>query len=392
MKQTHNTMLPDWRNFNPDQLEQLLPTTGDSIQLAAIENAAFRGAAGLERVLADWEGMEALGSHGISTARWRDFLDALATARRERAQLRCYVMLDFDGVLHSLGATGNAQFIYLPTLETVLRDYLSVEVVVTSSWRHTHELAKLQALFSADIRDRIVGVTPDIPSPPSTSDAGLREREVTAWLHAYGELGVPWVAVDDDAHLYESGSPIIVVSDHFGMTEADALRDALDDPGEFARHRRRETGAALHGHGTPPTDSVLQTANYRRCCGFRDERDHDLVVIKEGVRRYRLALSQMTKARLFHEWLAAQERVVAQQRCDEPPWRDLDPDRLERAVRQKDGFVAFEELERAEISAPRLGAAFHGWGRGLTVTDAGVPAGDWIAFLEWLRRNRKRNS
>lgn len=69
--------------------------------------------------------------------------------------------------------------------------------------------------------------------------------------------------------------------------------------------------------------------------------------------------------------------------------KNLDPDQLERIVRQEHGFVSFDELDRAELFAPGFGATFRDWGRGLTVMDEGVPSRDWEAFLEWLRRKQR---
>lgn len=68
---------------------------------------------------------------------------------------------------------------------------------------------------------------------------------------------------------------------------------------------------------------------------------------------------------------------------------ELDPDQLDHIVRQRHGFVAFEELENAERAAPGFGEVFRNWGRGLTMTNAGIPASDWLAFLDWLRRERE---
>jgi hypothetical protein len=116
----------------------------------------------------------------------------------------------------------------------VLREFPDVAVVIASSWRHTRSLEALRALFSADLQSRIVGVTPDVPPPPGASDHGSRHREVEAWLAAYGEPGVPWLALEDVVHLYDSGAPLVITPDGFGAPEAEALRRGLADPCAFA--------------------------------------------------------------------------------------------------------------------------------------------------------------
>ncbi|RDI98356.1 hypothetical protein DVT68_07360 [Dyella solisilvae] len=70
-------------------------------------------------------------------------------------------------------------------------------------------------------------------------------------------------------------------------------------------------------------------------------------------------------------------------------WQRFDPDALERLVQVRDGFVLFEDMEAvAQATAPGLEEAFWGWGRGVTVSEAGIPVRDWRAFLGALRRAR----
>ncbi len=71
-------------------------------------------------------------------------------------------------------------------------------------------------------------------------------------------------------------------------------------------------------------------------------------------------------------------------------WPELDPDMLERIVPDTEGFIAFDDLRAAsQTLAPELEEAFSIWGRGITVSDAGIPLRDWRAFLQALRANRQ---
>jgi hypothetical protein len=73
-----------------------------------------------------------------------------------------------------------------------------------------------------------------------------------------------------------------------------------------------------------------------------------------------------------------------------PAWGGLDPNVLEPIIREVEGFIAFDDLETAsQTLAPGLKEAFWTWGRGITVTDAGIPLRDWKAFLQALRTERQ---
>jgi hypothetical protein len=75
------------------------------------------------------------------------------------------LFLDFDGVLHPYSpwphddAVRSQYFIHLPRLESVLRDFAKVQVVIASDWRLYHPLEKLRTFFSEDIRPRVSGTT-----------------------------------------------------------------------------------------------------------------------------------------------------------------------------------------------------------------------------------------
>lgn len=112
------------------------------------------------------------------------------------------LFLDFDGVLHpecQLSQRGEIpDFCFLPRLETLLRAFPHVRIVISSSWREHKTLDELRGPFSADIAARIIGATA-LPAPGATSSytRARREREIVAWLEAHGGLDQHWVALDD---------------------------------------------------------------------------------------------------------------------------------------------------------------------------------------------------
>lgn len=118
-----------------------------------------------------------------------------------RAPARRVLMLDIDGVLHPAQA---GSLIYLPLLEAWLREHKCVDVVVSSNWKNTHTVEQLRRLFSVDLRDRVLGTTPDC--------RGVREDEILALVERYDiEL---WAAVDDR----EEGFPTTAAM-HLAKTE-----------------------------------------------------------------------------------------------------------------------------------------------------------------------------
>lgn len=70
------------------------------------------------------------------------------------------LFLDIDGVLHPDPPQPDQRLRSLPCLIAVLRDFPLVEVVISSLWREHLLLDQLRYLFPADLRERIIGVTP----------------------------------------------------------------------------------------------------------------------------------------------------------------------------------------------------------------------------------------
>lgn len=105
------------------------------------------------------------------------------------------LFLDFDGVLHPEyerePIPPDRAFCHLPRFETIMRDFPSVEIVISSMWRHQFSLENLRSRFSPDIGNRITGTT--LLRSVRTS----REEEIVEWLAAQNRTGERWVALDD---------------------------------------------------------------------------------------------------------------------------------------------------------------------------------------------------
>lgn len=133
------------------------------------------------------------------------------------------LFLDFDGVLHPHEHYRQQHFSSLPRLETLLRDYPGVNVVVTSSWRESFDLCELRQFFSEEIAPRIIGVTPYIDDRKPFR----RYREIQQFLAQHAGLQTPWLALDDMAFHYPQPCPQLIVCNlrtGFGDTEELRLR------------------------------------------------------------------------------------------------------------------------------------------------------------------------
>ncbi len=143
-----------------------------------------------------------------------------------------FIALDIDGVLHSVDARTDADdpelkpFTSLHRFETVLRDYPDVRVVIASDWQNHHTLEELRALFSEDLRARIVGVT---GRDLGDTQPGNRQRDVERYLTEQGLAEATWCAIDDDEQNYLPTTALVHCQND-GFREADerALRAVLN--------------------------------------------------------------------------------------------------------------------------------------------------------------------
>jgi HAD domain in Swiss Army Knife RNA repair proteins len=93
-----------------------------------------------------------------------------------------------------------------------------VPIIVSSAWRHTQRLDDIKRHFPEDIRQRIVGVTPQLADADATSihsDSSLRgvvagkhkrQCEIVAWISRNAPDG-RWLALDDRASGFEPHCP-----------------------------------------------------------------------------------------------------------------------------------------------------------------------------------------
>lgn len=108
------------------------------------------------------------------------------------------LFLDIDGVLHPDPPQPDQRLRSLPRLVEILRDHPQVEVVISSLWREHLSLDQLRDLFPADLRARIIDVTPIAERVDGWLPA-RREEEILEWLAAAGRADEHWLALDDQA-------------------------------------------------------------------------------------------------------------------------------------------------------------------------------------------------
>ena len=94
------------------------------------------------------------------------------------------LILDADGVLRRL-PDGEA-LEGIDPLESFLREaeFSDVLVVAAGEWKRALRPQQIPALFSGDLRERFVGVTPDIHA----TDRFRSHVEIHAWLDAHPEF------------------------------------------------------------------------------------------------------------------------------------------------------------------------------------------------------------
>lgn len=148
------------------------------------------------------------------------------------------LFLDIDGVLHPVetGYSFSSRFFsHLPLLEELLREFKSVEVVISSDWRRAESIEQLQRYFSADIRHRIIGATPQID--PHVAVHHRRQLEIHAWLDGNGRSDAEWVALDDWPSHFEAGFERLVLIDPKRAFDQDSFQELRSHFLRFAAGR-----------------------------------------------------------------------------------------------------------------------------------------------------------
>lgn len=130
------------------------------------------------------------------------------------------LFLDIDGVLHPDPPQPDQRLRSLPRLVEILRDHPQVEVVISSLWREHLSLDQLRELFPADLRARIIDVTPIAERVDGWLPA-RREEEILEWLAAAGRADEHWLALDDQAWQFtQHRDRLIACTFYDGITEA----------------------------------------------------------------------------------------------------------------------------------------------------------------------------
>lgn len=118
------------------------------------------------------------------------------------------LFLDFDGVL-SKGQTGD--FRHMPAFEDWLRRWPQVRVVISSTWRLEMSLAGLRDQFAPDVRDRVLGGTPEVHGARLK-----RQAECMEWRDSECHVG-PFAVIDDNGHDFEVAYPFLVETTRHGL-------------------------------------------------------------------------------------------------------------------------------------------------------------------------------
>ena len=154
----------------------------------------------------------------------------------------CILFLDFDGVTHPDPCEAGQLFTRLPLIEDVLRRFEGCRIVISSSWRVVHPLDEMRRYFAADMRPRVIGLTPRYRAPrgkrtPELADNYDRQWECEAWLRQRqaGPLrnrraGAAWIAIDDREYWFRPGCGNLLVTDGdtgFGLEDGNRLEAML---------------------------------------------------------------------------------------------------------------------------------------------------------------------
>lgn len=148
------------------------------------------------------------------------------------------LFLDVDGVLHPVETDysfSSRFFSHLPLLEELLREFPSVDIVISSDWRLAESVEQLQRYFSEDIRHRIIGGTPQLD--PDAAAQHRRQLEIQAWLTGNGRGDAEWVALDDWASHFETGFERLVLTDSKRALDQDSFQELRSHFLRFAAGR-----------------------------------------------------------------------------------------------------------------------------------------------------------
>jgi hypothetical protein len=126
------------------------------------------------------------------------------------------LFLDFDGVLHPTHFAGESPFSRAHLIEQTLSQF-SPRIVISSSWRFTHNIEKLRKLTPSFIASLVVGVT-----GPAVIGKHPRFTEIQNFLQTMGSAN--WKALDDSYWEFPNACPqLIRCNPNTGITERQIL-------------------------------------------------------------------------------------------------------------------------------------------------------------------------
>ncbi len=94
-----------------------------------------------------------------------------------------------------------------------------VKIVISSSWREIFDIDTIKSVFSADIADKIEGVTPIHTKPTKF----FRHSEVMEYMSKNDLSNESWVAINDIAEHYPDNISIVVTNPYVGFDEKAAI-------------------------------------------------------------------------------------------------------------------------------------------------------------------------
>ena len=166
---------------------------------------------------------------------------------------RQVLFLDFDGVIHRLGAVRTRRgirgacpsiklFEFAPVLVELLAPHIAVEIVLSTSWVRTLGYRRARDALPAKLKERVVGATyhskyADAGTWPSMARGTQVLRYV--WTHRL----VRWLAIDDDIVGFgEHFSHVVRCDENLGLGDFEtqkALRVRLAEQFECPDCRKK---------------------------------------------------------------------------------------------------------------------------------------------------------
>ncbi len=141
-----------------------------------------------------------------------------------------YIFVDFDGVLHPSPSNGEIFSQSKIFSEKLYQHKNNFHIVISSSWRETYDYEDIVEAFDANIRDRVIGVTPILEN--NLHPLG-RYNEIISYCKDNNILESDWLAIDDMPHLFPKDCPnLIVTNPKTGITEKELelLESFLNKP------------------------------------------------------------------------------------------------------------------------------------------------------------------